>query len=361
MKRLFFIGAVLVFTLNVNSQNTVAKFKFEDAEKAYYENKFEDCIQLLTETEALLGQTAPNILHLGILAEHKLLEQNPMHSYALIENLRNHCNTYLQDYDIAGLEEKFREVFEVSNGLKKYPNDILEFNAIKDSIAQVKKEAYDKVVSIIENYLNAIGGKEKLSQVRSIHKIITLKGVSYDTHEKFLFPDKFALFGSRSETGNKKKGQQYVYNGNECYYEIKGEKENLTAMTCKSFQSNINMNSFAELQFFNEGYDLQYYGENEKGQAAILITYPDATKEWRYYNLKTHLLETIIYNGGYYWNYYPIVQTITDLSDYREVEGVILPFVYEHSIFFDNQKARKFVRASKIVFINKNVNVEDFN
>ncbi|MFC4720693.1 formylglycine-generating enzyme family protein [Geojedonia litorea] len=141
MKLSFSLVLIITFSIQINAQNTVAKFKYEDAEKAYYDDNFETCIQLLTETEALLGQTAPNILHLRILAEHKLLEQNPLHSYTLIENLRNHCNSYLQNYDIAGLEEKFRDVYEINNALSQYPDS---------------KEAFDAKVAEVERYNTSI-------------------------------------------------------------------------------------------------------------------------------------------------------------------------------------------------------------
>jgi formylglycine-generating enzyme required for sulfatase activity len=156
MKQLLF-SIMVVVGISASGQNTVAKFKYEDAEKAYYDNKFEDCIQLLTETETLLGQTAPNILHLRILAEHKLLEQNPMQSYALIENLRNHCNMYLQNYDIAGLEEKYRDVYTIKNALTEYPLTKEAFNSIVNEIESELK-AFIKKLNINENMVSITGG-----------------------------------------------------------------------------------------------------------------------------------------------------------------------------------------------------------
>ncbi len=48
MKLSFSILICIVLSIPITAQNTIAKFKFEDAEKAYYDNKFEDCIKLLT-------------------------------------------------------------------------------------------------------------------------------------------------------------------------------------------------------------------------------------------------------------------------------------------------------------------------
>ncbi|RIA08901.1 formylglycine-generating enzyme required for sulfatase activity [Flavobacteriaceae bacterium MAR_2010_72] len=155
MKLPIFLLFIITFSIQSNAQNTVAKFKYEDAEKAFYDNKFEDCIQLLTETEALLGQSAPNILHLRILAEHKLLEQNPLHSFVLIENLRNHCNSYLQNYDIAGLEEKFRDVYEISNTLNQHPDTKEAFDV---KVAEVEHHKKSIITQIQENMVLIEGG-----------------------------------------------------------------------------------------------------------------------------------------------------------------------------------------------------------
>jgi formylglycine-generating enzyme required for sulfatase activity len=72
-----------------------------------------------------------------------------MQSYALIENLRNHCNTYLQNYDIAGLEEKFRDVYEISNTLNQYPDSKEAFDA---KVIQLKKEAEKKANELEKIY-----------------------------------------------------------------------------------------------------------------------------------------------------------------------------------------------------------------
>ncbi|SFC80817.1 Formylglycine-generating enzyme, required for sulfatase activity, contains SUMF1/FGE domain [Parapedobacter composti] len=99
------------------AQNTVAKLKYEDAEKAFYDGNYQNCISLLDETEKLLGQTAPNILYLRIMAEGKIWEASPYESYEQVNKLQQLCKQYMQNYDIAGLENKYRDVYELSSGL----------------------------------------------------------------------------------------------------------------------------------------------------------------------------------------------------------------------------------------------------
>ena len=70
---LFFL---VLLPLNSFSQETIARFKYEDAEKAFVAQNYQECIDNLDEAEKLLGRTAPNILHLKILAQYKLFEKN---------------------------------------------------------------------------------------------------------------------------------------------------------------------------------------------------------------------------------------------------------------------------------------------
>ncbi|MFC4720695.1 formylglycine-generating enzyme family protein [Geojedonia litorea] len=144
------ISVFVLFSITVSAQNTVAKFKYEDAEKAYYEGNFETCIQLLIETEALLGQTAPNILHLRIMAEYKRFESNPYDNYLNLEHIRNQCSTYLRDYDIAGLEEKYRDIYTIQNALKVYPQDKVSFD---EKVNQLKIEADKKASELNAIYI----------------------------------------------------------------------------------------------------------------------------------------------------------------------------------------------------------------
>ena len=91
------VVAWIGIALQTQAQSTVARFKYEDAEKAFYDKDYQTCISLLDETEKLLGKSAPNILHLKILAQHKLFVPNPHQSYDRLEQLRNNCTSYLNN------------------------------------------------------------------------------------------------------------------------------------------------------------------------------------------------------------------------------------------------------------------------
>ena len=162
MKRTIVILMIFLGCTTLGAQETIAKFKYEDAEKAFVAGNYQECIDNLNEAEKLLGKTAPNILHLKILAQYKLIEKDPYEDFDLLNALSNNCSTYLKDYDIAGLEEKYRDVYEVHEGIKDYPKTQDEYTAV------IERKKQD-IRTVFENYINAIGGREVLDQVESLY------------------------------------------------------------------------------------------------------------------------------------------------------------------------------------------------
>ncbi len=188
MKTYIITFLTLWITCQAHAQNTVARFKYEDAEKAFYDGNYTNCISLLDETEKLLGKSAPNILHLKILAQHKLFIVNPRESYDRYEQLRNNCQIYLTSYDIAGLEEKYREVYEISNLLPKISSP--------EELAQMRD------ISPTFKYENHKGGKAALEDFTGeylyidiwatwcgpcIKEIPSLKQLNKDYRDKIVF------------------------------------------------------------------------------------------------------------------------------------------------------------------------------
>lgn len=155
---------------NLFSQETIARFKYEDAEKAFVAENYQECIDKLVEAEKLLGKTAPNILHLKILAQHKLFEKNPFESYEVLETLRTNCDTYLSNYDIAGLEEKYRDVYDISGQLptvstqEEFEQQGLEHNK-KLEEASLKRAIEQNNLVFVEGSTYAMGEKKEAHEV----------------------------------------------------------------------------------------------------------------------------------------------------------------------------------------------------
>lgn len=164
------IAIFLLVSTPLTAQNTIAIIKYEEAEKAFYEEDYNLVLERLKETEEILGQTAPKILHLRILAQHKLYELNPFESYEKLEVLKTNVTYYLNNYDIAGLEEKYRDVYDIQLKLESSPNSLVAYyeaekqaKAEKERIIR-EKEAYIASLSpmvLVEGGSFKMGGVEK--------------------------------------------------------------------------------------------------------------------------------------------------------------------------------------------------------
>ena len=109
------------------SQNIIAKLKYEEAMEAFTDKEFHLALSKLDEAENILEATNPKILHLRIVTQHKLIEENELKGFTqedfkLIRNTIKNAETYLAKYtSIPDSKEKFEDVHGVSEALKKYP------------------------------------------------------------------------------------------------------------------------------------------------------------------------------------------------------------------------------------------------
>ncbi|MES2286263.1 MAG: hypothetical protein V4547_11285 [Bacteroidota bacterium] len=141
-----------------SSQNTIAKLKFEDAEQAYANNNFELALHKLIEVETLLKSTNPQVLHLKINSQSKIIKKNPLNDYALIENTRKLCSKYLIDYEqIPDNENNYRDIYKISETLKSYPENEQEFLAQKKMAEekQLEEAAKPKIEVVKEQSLSS--------------------------------------------------------------------------------------------------------------------------------------------------------------------------------------------------------------
>lgn len=120
--------AVLYFVPASFAQGTLAKLKFEAAEQFYLNNNYQSCLDKLTELEKE-GLKNPKILHLKILAYDKLRWQQSLANknpdaadyeakYHQDMKFKEDVLHYLKNYDIEGLEDKYKEVYKVHESRK---------------------------------------------------------------------------------------------------------------------------------------------------------------------------------------------------------------------------------------------------
>jgi hypothetical protein len=141
MKKIVLLTVFIASNLLLTAQNnTIAKFKFEEAEEAYVNNDFRQTIEKLNEAEELLKSTNPKISHLRISAQSKLIDQDPISDYSLIENTRKLSDDYLKNSINLSDEDKYREIYIISENLKQYPTTSQEFEEFKEEFGKKRKQ-----------------------------------------------------------------------------------------------------------------------------------------------------------------------------------------------------------------------------
>ena len=143
MKKIILLSFFLLSLFKqVKAQETIAKLKYEEAEEAYTQGNYEVVVSKLKEIEMLLKSTNPKILYLQLLAQSKIIEKNPYGNYAMIENTRKGSAKYLKDYEkIPNNEDRYRDIYKISESLKKYPENKEAFDA---ALLRVEKEKAER-------------------------------------------------------------------------------------------------------------------------------------------------------------------------------------------------------------------------
>lgn len=172
------IIAILVFNCLSISQVTIAKLKFEDAETAYNAGEYAKTLSRLADAEKIFGKINSPILHLRILAQNKLYQQTRDDQLGF--ELKKNCAFFLKEYaDIEALEDKYKEVYRINEDILDIPGSIEELNLIKEKKNKAYQEGKNKYFEIIENYINAIGGKNNLLKVKSIEIYEEMDPIDY--------------------------------------------------------------------------------------------------------------------------------------------------------------------------------------
>lgn len=112
LKYLFPLLLVTVSLSDGFSQSTIDQIKFEEAEQKYLSGNNTGALILLNELEQK-GLKNPKVLHLKILATSTL--NSP--SYDEVVQFKKDIAYYLNNCDIIGLEDKYKQVYEVEKTL----------------------------------------------------------------------------------------------------------------------------------------------------------------------------------------------------------------------------------------------------
>tara|TARA_R110001583_G_scaffold16737_1_gene68435 strand:+ start:9779 stop:11842 length:2064 start_codon:yes stop_codon:yes gene_type:complete len=172
--------------------------------------------------------------------------------------------------------------------------------------------------AVVENYINAIGGREKLESIKnmSVKGEMKMGPMSINVEQAYKNNEKFAM----SMVMNGQVMQAIKYNGTSAKVVAQGRENVANAEQLKGFKMQAHM--FAELNLEELGFTVKIAGsEMIEGKKAykLEIVGTDGTTKYDYYCATTGLkLKTVAQENG---------MSITMLySDYKEVEGMKFPF-----------------------------------
>ena len=172
--------------------------------------------------------------------------------------------------------------------------------------------------SVIENYVAAIGGKEKLNglQDMTMKMSASIQGQNLETTIKRKAPDMMAM--EMTVSGMVLMSQKY--DGEQGTASQQGQSIPLdeAALAEMKIQSTL----FPETQLAELGYELELKGlESVEGKKTYVVemTSPTGNKSTEYFDISNGLkIRSVVANGGQ--------NIVNDYEDYREVEGVKFPF-----------------------------------
>ncbi|ETN94624.1 M16 family metallopeptidase [Zhouia amylolytica] len=219
---------------------------------------------------------------------------------------------------------------------------------------EVEKPEFKKTVpegltanNVVEKYLKAIGGVDKLKMVKSIYKTAEaeMQGMSINMEVKTTPNNQMAV--DIKMMGNSLNKQ--VVNGDKGYTVVQGQRKEMSEEDLKS--SKLTATTFPELKYINNS-DISLNGiENVDGQDAYALKVSD--KLTSFYSIESGLkVKDLIstkqngqdFSSSIYYN------------NYKEVDGIKFPYTMSQT--FGPQKMDFEVKEIKI---NEGVSDADFN
>jgi len=187
------------------------------------------------------------------------------------------------------------------------------------SSADLTNTAYAK--EVLKKYINAIGNEDSIRNVND--RITDMKGVVQGVQAEIIFyqkaPNKLCQKIIAGEVE-----QKIIFDGTKGVKIIGDTSEEITGDELIKLSFDAEMNLILDPESY--GVKLQYKGlEKFNGRDAytILLTLPNGSEWFQYYDMETGLKirdsKDIVTPQGKF-------QQITELEDYRDVEGIRYPF-----------------------------------
>lgn len=174
---------VLLFTLNIpllaqtDNANLIADI-YQRASQFYEEDKFQECLTLLTRAETINSGVDPKLLYLKIKARHSLYQQDKTQRAELVKEINSFNETVAKQPYAA---EKVREIVALKQRLdsesieEKNAKERLEMEALRTK--ELNKNKYEEQILLLEPDIER--AKSKRSTGRFLNTLGALTSIGY--------------------------------------------------------------------------------------------------------------------------------------------------------------------------------------
>ncbi|UOK43907.1 MULTISPECIES: hypothetical protein [Flavobacterium] len=178
MKNLILTIFLLISTLTFAQGGALADLKFEDAEAAFNNGDYNLTLKKVDEFEKALGNMTSKSLYLRVVSQDKLF--NPgiynENQYQFYNSLISNVEKYLKSMESEGLDDKFREVYAISEKLNdlNLPKDkagfekALKARASQNAALNAENEKFQKQA----NYVNSLTAKYKFKRDLTLNQFL---------------------------------------------------------------------------------------------------------------------------------------------------------------------------------------------
>lgn len=183
------------------------------------------------------------------------------------------------------------------------------------------------VQQVIDNYLEAIGGADKLKSVKdlTVRMSTTVQGMALEVINEQMKPGMMHM--KVMMNGNAM--QEVVYDGEKAKVSQMGNAKTLEGENAAGFETQAMI--FPEMNYTDMGAELSLEGIEtvaEKDAYKVLVTLPDGSKTTQFYDVETgYKVKEVTTQEA---QGQTVTQTST-FSDYQEVEGIMFPHQMQSS------------------------------
>jgi zinc protease len=220
----------------------------------------------------------------------------------------------------------------ISNNTLKTKDNMDTLNA-KVKVEQTKSDTGLTAKDVIDKYISAIGGAEKIYGITDRITIMkgTVQGVKITITSYQKAPNKLK---QKIKAGSNE--QVIIFNGEKGIMEMAGEKREITGSELEKLKYESTLTLLTDLEYYGIRLNLAGIEKvNDKNAYKVIMTLPSGIKWTQYYDVKSGLkLKEEKYINS------PtglLLQEIT-YSDYKETEGILFPYKITQSIGFQTME-----------------------